>query len=88
MKKDQGIYRNAFLRLDSSAIQPYNFADKLLLQEREDSRLKIALQVSELELQNAEGFSPIHLLALQFSLCSETLARMVLRPHLSNKNVS
>ena len=52
-------------------VQPCNFADKLLLHEREDSKLKTSLQISELELQNFEGLSPINLLARQVSLYSE-----------------
>ena len=63
------MYQKAFLRLDSSAVQPCNFGSKLLLHEKEDSKLITALPVSESELQNSEGISPIHLLALQVSLC-------------------
>ena len=68
MKKDQGIYRNAVLRLDSSVTQPYNFTDKLLPLVREDSRLKTSLQISVLKLQNSEGLFPMHSLAQQVFL--------------------
>ena len=40
LDKDQRIYRNAFMRLDSSVVQPCNSADDLLLLEKEDSKLK------------------------------------------------
>ena len=62
---------------------PYNFADNLTPHEREDSKLVTSLQISVSELQNSEGFSPIHLLALQVLLFSETLARVVLRTYFS-----
>ena len=34
-KRAQGVYRNAFPRFDSSAVQPYNFADKPRPRKRE-----------------------------------------------------
>ena len=70
MSKDQEIFRNACLRLDSSVVQPCNSADKLLLHEKEDSKLKV--------LQNSEFFSTVHPLGQQVFLCSETRARIVL----------
>ena len=78
MSKDLGIYRNAFLRLDSSVVEPHNSADKLLLHEKEDSKLKMSLQILAMGSENSEYLSPIPLLARQMSLFSETRARMVL----------
>ena len=43
MSKDWGIYLNAFPRSDSSVVQQQNVADKLLLHETEDSKLKNCL---------------------------------------------
>ena len=44
-ERRKGNYRNAILRLDSSETETNNFADKLLLLERDNSKLKIALQI-------------------------------------------
>ena len=71
MQEDQGICRNAVLRLDFSATQPCNFADDLLLLEREVSKLKTSWQNLVQELQNFERFVPLHLLTLQFFLSSQ-----------------
>ena len=62
MQKDHGIHQNAFLRLASWAVQPcIFFADKLLLHEREDSRLKTSLQVNlRIGIANSERSSLYH----------------------------
>ena len=72
MPEDQGIYRIAVLRPDSSATQPNKFAEELGPLEREDSWSKTSLQILVAELQNSEGPSPNHLLARQVFLRSET----------------
>ena len=79
MQMDKGTYRNSVTRLDSSVVQPCNSADKLLLHEREDSRLKTSLQISVSVLPNSEYFFPIDSLDLQVSLNSETPARIALK---------
>ena len=46
MSKDQGIYRSAFLRHDSSVVQQCNSASKLLVNEKEDSKLGTSFQTA------------------------------------------
>ena len=70
MQRDHGIYRNAVRRLDSSVTQPYNFVDELLLLKREDFLVETSFQS-----KYSEGVLPLHCLAQQFFLCSQTQVR-------------
>ena len=79
MSKDLRISRNAFLRFGSSVVQPYNSADKSLLHEREDSKLKTSLQISVLYCENVEYVSPIHSLGLQVFLCTQSRIVLIAR---------
>ena len=58
IKKCQGIYRNASLKFDSWAIQSYNFEDKFVLREKEDSKFKTSWQILVSVLHDSEGLFP------------------------------
>ena len=61
-----GNFSNAILKFDSSASQSYNFEDKCLLHDMEDSRLKTSWQSEELVLHNSEVLFSTPLFAPQF----------------------
>ena len=66
-----------FREPDSSVVQPYIFADKLLLREREDSKLKTSWQISVQVLPGFECFFLLHQFSLQIFLCFVTPVRHV-----------
>ena len=76
-----GIYRNASLKFDSWAIQSYNFKDKFVLREREDSKFNTSWQILVSVLHDSEGLFPTHQLAEQFFLYPGVQIRKKLTPH-------
>ena len=63
-----GIYRHAILEFDSSATQPANFEDKLLLHDLEDSKQKPSWQIEVSVLNSSAAQFCLHQTA---SICKK-----------------